>query len=111
MGTGFLADCPARLAVEVLADKWAAVTLFALNESPRRHGELAAAIGGVSRKVLTHTLRRLEEYGLVERRSPTAGHAEYALTELGRTLVEPIETLNDWSATYGPAVSDFHDRA
>jgi DNA-binding HxlR family transcriptional regulator len=59
----FLADCPARLAVEIIADKWAVVVLYGLADGPRRHGELVELIGGISKKVLTQTLRRLEVLG------------------------------------------------
>jgi len=111
MGTGFLADCPARLAVEILSDKWAAVTLFALGQGPRRHGELVQAIGGISRKVLTQTLRRLQDYGLVERQAHREAppRVEYALTDLGHTLIEPIESLQTWAMLNGEAVTDFLD--
>ncbi len=68
-GNVFLADCPARLAVEIIADKWAVVILYGLADQPRRHGELARLIGGISNKVLTHTLRRLESSGLVARQA------------------------------------------
>ncbi|WP_335980302.1 winged helix-turn-helix transcriptional regulator [Streptomyces sp. CA2R106] len=109
-GPVFLTDCPTRLAVEILSDKWAVLVLYALGRRPRRHGEIVDAIGGVSRKVLTHTLRRLQQYGLVEHRTE-ARQAEYRLTDLGRTLVEPIEVLNDWAKQYGGAVADFQEAA
>jgi DNA-binding HxlR family transcriptional regulator len=108
-GTTFLADCPARLATEILADKWAALVLTGLREGPRRHGELIAVIGGVSRKMLTQTLRQLQEYGLVERRVGQ-GRIDYALTPLGATLIGPIESLNDWARDHAGAVVDHQDR-
>ncbi|SEP39399.1 winged helix-turn-helix transcriptional regulator [Amycolatopsis saalfeldensis] len=107
-GSVFLADCPARLAIEIIADKWAVVVLFALSRQPCRHGELVALIGGISRKVLTQTLRRLQGYGLVERHT-AGGKAEYALTGLGRTLVEPIAVLTQWAHVHGAAVAEFRD--
>ncbi|MFC5099349.1 winged helix-turn-helix transcriptional regulator [Kibdelosporangium philippinense] len=84
----FLADCPARLAFDIVANTWNAVVIWALKDGPRRHGELRTQIGGISAKVLTETLRRLEEYGLVTR--------GYELTELGRTLLGPIEAMGQW---------------
>jgi DNA-binding HxlR family transcriptional regulator len=48
-GDVFLADCPARLAVEVIADKWAVVVLWGLNDHARRHSELIELIGGRGR--------------------------------------------------------------
>ncbi|KOG89596.1 winged helix-turn-helix transcriptional regulator [Streptomyces varsoviensis] len=107
-GSDFLADCPARLAVEIIADKWAVVVLYALRREPRRHGELIDLIGGVSRKVLTHTLRRLQGFGLVERHAG-GGKVDYVLTDLGRTLLPPIAVLTEWSHTHGEAVTDFQE--
>ncbi|MBT0773682.1 helix-turn-helix transcriptional regulator [Kineosporia sp. J2-2] len=108
-GTVFLADCPARLAIEVITGKWAVVTLFALSEGPLRHGELVELIGGVSRKVLTQTLRRLQQHGLVERRvyAEAPPRVEYSLTELGESLREPIVALTAWARLNGAEVAGF----
>jgi DNA-binding HxlR family transcriptional regulator len=110
-GATSLADCPTRLAVEIISDKWAVLALFALGRQPRRHGELVEAIGGVSRKVLTQTLRRLQRYGLVDRRAEAPKHVEYSLTPLGRTLIDPIEVLTAWAREYGGAIADFQEAA
>ncbi len=110
-GPAFLADCPTRLAVEIIADKWAVLALFGLSQQPRRHGELAGLIGGISRKVLTQTLRRLQHYGLVERHAEAPRRVEYSLTDLGRTLIEPIEVLTDWARDHGEAIADFQEAA
>ena len=105
----FLADCPTRLAVEIISDKWAVLVLFGLSRRPRRHGELVDLVGGISRKVLTQTLRRLQQYGLVERRADAPRIVEYSLTDLGRTLIEPIEVLTDWAREHGGAIVDFQE--
>ncbi|WP_431683737.1 winged helix-turn-helix transcriptional regulator [Kitasatospora sp. KL5] len=112
-GDVFLADCPARLAVEIITSKWAVVVLFALSRRPYRHGELVDLIGGVSRKVLTQTLRKLQGYGLVERRAYAEAppRVEYGLTGLGPTLVEPIAALTNWARSYGEAVVGFQEAA
>jgi DNA-binding HxlR family transcriptional regulator len=105
-GTVFLADCPARLAIEIISSKWSVVTLFALSEGPLRHGDLVDLIGGVSRKVLTQTLRRLQQHGLVNRQvyAEAPPRVEYSLTELGQTLKEPIVALTTWARVNGDAV-------
>ncbi|MDX3057245.1 helix-turn-helix domain-containing protein [Streptomyces sp. NE06-03E] len=108
-GDVFLADCPARLAIEIIADKWAVVVVFALSRRPCRHGELVGLIGGISRKVLTQTLRKLQGYGLVERHVYEDARVEYSLTELGRTLVVPIAALTEWADRHGEAVVDFQE--
>lgn len=106
-GDVFLADCPARLAVEVIADKWSVVVLYALSRGPRRHGELVQLIGGISKKMLTQTLRRLQQYGLVgrEAHAEVPPRVEYHLTALGTTLIEPIAMLTKWAEENGDAVS------
>ncbi|WFR67474.1 helix-turn-helix domain-containing protein [Curtobacterium flaccumfaciens] len=108
--SSFLADCPTRLTVEILSDKWSALVLFALRSGPMRHGALVDRIGGVSRKVLTQSLRRLQDYGLVDRVEGPARHIDYRLTELGRSLVGPIETLNAWAQEHAGAVQDHRDQ-
>lgn len=102
----FLADCPARLAVEVIADKWAVVVLWGLNDGPRRHSELVTLIGGISKKVLTQTLRRLQTNGLVARQDfgGVPPRVEYELTALGHTLMGPIRMLTTWAEDNGDAV-------
>ena len=107
----FLADCPGRLAVELIADKWTVVVLAGLSRGPVRHGELAGLIGGISRKVLTQTLRRLEAHGLVRRHAYAEAppRVEYELTPLGATLTGPIHVLTEWAREHGDAVLDALD--
>ena len=110
-GDSFLADCPARLTVELLADKWTAVVLYGLSEGPVRHGELIDLIGGISRKMLTQTLRRLESHGLILRHAypEVPPRVEYELTPLGATLIDPIHMLTEWARANGEAVLDALD--
>jgi DNA-binding HxlR family transcriptional regulator len=112
-GNVFLVDCPALLGLEIIASKWSMVTLFALTEGPLRHGELVELSGGISRKVLTQTLRRLQANGLVERHAYAEAppRVEYSLTELGRTLEEPIRMLTAWARANGEAVVSFREAA
>ncbi|MFI9328340.1 winged helix-turn-helix transcriptional regulator [Kitasatospora sp. NPDC052868] len=112
-GEAFLADCRARVAFDLLANTWSSVVLWALREAPARPGALRVRIGGISAKVLTETLRRLEFNGLVERRSyPQAPpRVEYALTPLGRTLLPTLEALGEWGFRHGDAVLEAQDRA
>jgi DNA-binding HxlR family transcriptional regulator len=109
---GFSADCRARLAFDLLSNTWNPVVVWELQYGPRRPGELRAEIGGISAKVLTETLRRLESNGLVVRRTRAdAPHrVEYALTGLGRTLLEPIGVFGKWAFEHGDAVLAAQDR-
>ena len=110
-GELFLADCPGRLAIELIADKWTAVVLYGLSEGPVRHGELIDLIGGISRKMLTQTLRRLESHGLILRHAypEVPPRVEYELTPLGATLIDPIHMLTEWARANGDAVLDALD--
>ncbi|MER7134499.1 winged helix-turn-helix transcriptional regulator [Streptosporangium saharense] len=103
---GFLADCRARLAFDLLSNTWNAVVVWALREGPVRPGRLREHIGGISPKVLTETLRRLEFNGLVERRSHPGAppHVDYGLTDLGRSLLPSIEAFGLWAAEHGDEV-------
>ena len=102
----FLADCRTRLAFDLVANTWNPVVLWALRDGPRRHVDLRRSIGGISAKVLTETVRRLEFDGLVERRE-----GAYALTTLGKTLLEPIEGFGRWAAEHGDDVVAAQSRA
>jgi DNA-binding HxlR family transcriptional regulator len=110
-GTVFLADCPARQAIEIVADKWSVVTLFALTDGPKRHGDLVTLIGGISRKMLTQTLRRLQGNGLVDRHAYAEAppRVEYSLSDLGQTLEQPIRMLTEWARENGEAVLDYQE--
>ncbi|KPI20670.1 transcriptional regulator, HxlR family [Actinobacteria bacterium OK074] len=109
----FLADCRARLALDLLANTWNGVVLWALRKGPVRHGELRDRIGGISQKVLTETLRRLEFNGLVARRAygGSPPRVEYELTALGRTLIAPIDALGAWAYDHADEVMAAQDRA
>jgi DNA-binding HxlR family transcriptional regulator len=108
----FLADCRTRLAFDLVSHTWNPVVIWALKDGPGRPGELRARIGGISQKVLTQTLRRLEFNGLVARRSygGSPPRVEYELTALGRTLLAPIEAFGAWAHNHGDEVMDAQDR-
>jgi DNA-binding HxlR family transcriptional regulator len=102
----FLADCRARLAFDLLANTWNSVVLWALRDGPSRPVALRERIGGISQKVLTETLRRLEFNGLLERRDHGGSppRVEYELTPLGRTLLGPIGAFGAWAFEHGDEV-------
>ncbi|MFI6347869.1 winged helix-turn-helix transcriptional regulator [Streptomyces sp. NPDC050560] len=110
---GFTADCRARIAFEVLANRWDSVVVFTLGESgPLRPRDLAARIGGISRKVLTEALRRLEYNGLVERTAyrQAPPRVEYGLTAPGRGLLGPMREMGAWAVAYGDDVVAAQER-
>ncbi|WP_052847130.1 winged helix-turn-helix transcriptional regulator [Streptomyces avicenniae] len=103
----FLADCRARQGLDLLAPTWNGVLLWALRDGPCRPYTLRRRVGGISPKVLTETLRRLEAHGLVARRRyrEAPPRVEYELTPLGRTLLAPLKAVGDWAAEHGDAVA------
>jgi DNA-binding HxlR family transcriptional regulator len=109
----FLADCPARTTLGLVADAWSVIAVVALGRGPARYTELQKQIGGISKKMLTQTLRKLEANGLVERRvlRTAPPGAEYRLTELGRTLLEPVRSLSRWAEEHADDLLAARDRA
>ncbi|MER5197020.1 winged helix-turn-helix transcriptional regulator [Streptomyces sp. NPDC002755] len=108
----FLADCRTRLAFDLVSHTWNPVVIWALKDGPGRPGELRARIGGISQKVLTETLRRLEYNGLVTRQAYAGSppRVEYGLTGLGRTLLPAIEAFGTWAHDHGDEVIQAQDR-
>jgi DNA-binding HxlR family transcriptional regulator len=93
--------CTTRQALERLASKWRVLLIYALLAGPQRHAELRRRIQGITQKVLTETLREMENDGLVERRvlkQTPPQHVEYSLTALGKTLEEPLAAICAWAA-------------
>src|SRR5437762_4634157 len=78
-----------------VGDKWSVQVIGVLGAGPRRFTELRKAIEGLSQRMLTLTVRGLERDGLVTRTFfPTIPpRVDYALTPLGRTLLEPVRAL------------------
>ena len=109
----FSAACPSRAVLDRIADKWTSLVIFALREETMRYGALQRRIGGVSQKMLTQTLRSLEDDGLVERRvyPVVPPMVEYSLTPLGRTLVEPLSAVCQWAERHLPQLLANRNRA
>ena len=94
----YLSACPCRELLELVADKWTALVIGALEHGPRRFGELRRKLDGVSPKMLTRTLRALERDGLVSRTVvPLPLRVDYALTELGVSLGVHLAGLRRWA--------------
>jgi DNA-binding HxlR family transcriptional regulator len=94
------AQCPSRLILDRIADKWTTLIIGILAQSQqRRFNELRKMIGGISQKMLTQTLRDLERDGLVTRTiyAEIPPRVEYQLTALGRTLCGPLGSLSQWA--------------
>ena len=96
----FSADCESRPILDQIANKWSMMVMGVLDE-PRRFNEIKRRLEGVTQRVLTQTLRKLERDGMIRRRvlptSPVG--VEYSLTDLGESLREPFGRLYDWTVT------------
>ena len=115
MDPHFRVDCPSRQILDQIADKWSMMALFVLRE-PKRFNEIKRRLGGITQRVLTQTLRKLERNGMITRRvltGPPLG-VEYALTPLGRSLEGPFAVLYGWTIAnmdvIGAAQSDYDSR-
>lgn len=96
----FSASCPSRRLLDTIGDKWAALVIVALGlEGPLRYSELSARIEGVSQKMLTQTVRKLERDGLLTRTvTPSVPvRVDYELTPLGRSLLDVIAQIKEWA--------------
>lgn len=95
------AQCPTRLVLNRIADKWTVLIVGSLEERTKRFGELRREVGGISQKMLTQTLRGLERDGLVTRTvyPSVPPKVEYTLTPLGRTLITLLDAISTWSET------------
>lgn len=84
-----------------ISDKWTLLVVRVLGRGPRRFNALRREVGEISQKVLASTLRDLEENGFVSRTvTPvTPPQVEYALTDLGRDFLTPVQTLAEWVIT------------
>lgn len=91
-------NCPVRQVLDGIGDKWSILVLAALSVGSRRFSELRRDIPDVSQKMLTHTLRKLERDGLVERIvTPTAPpRVDYRLRPLGKSLFIRLSGLAVW---------------
>lgn len=109
-----VADCRLRAAADLFAHTWDPVVIAALRPGPRRRHELRAAIGGISDKVLTETLRRLAGHGLIARRTygEEPSRVDYALTRLGQSLADgPMRALGRWISDHGDELLDAQERS
>lgn len=104
----YQADCPARRLLDRVGDRWTVLIIGVLADGDTRFADLSRRIDGISRKMLTQTLRGLERDGLVLRTvHPTVPiRVEYSLTGVGRTLLEPLAALVNWSTANVDAVAD-----
>src|SRR5690348_1047661 len=92
-------DCASRVVLDRIGDRWTVLVVGALSDGTLRFSELRARVEGITPKVLTQTVRALERDGLLTRTvyAEVPPRVEYALTDLGRDLLAPIEAIRVWA--------------
>ena len=97
-----LETCPVTSVLRRVGDKWSPAIIRLLAAREYGFNELDRSIEGISRRMLTRTLRILENEGLVSRtaRAEAPFRVQYALTELGRSLRDQLSALGRWAVTH-----------
>jgi DNA-binding HxlR family transcriptional regulator len=105
--------CPVRDILDRIGDKWSLLSILHLGSTDSlRFNELRKRITGISQRMLTVTLRALEADGLVARTvyAEVPPRVEYALTELGQSLLGAVIELGNWAAAHAPAIAEARQR-
>ena len=94
--------CPVATTVALIGSKWKLLIIRNLLERPWRFNELKKDLEGISQKVLTDSLRSMEEDGLITRTvyPEVPPRVEYALSDLGRTLKPILDSMVEWGNAY-----------
>lgn len=101
-------QCPVTDVLRRIGDKWTVLVVVLLGQRPHRFNELHRGIEAISQRMLTRTLRGLEEDGLVHREvfATNPPSVEYSLTPLGRSLLKPLPVLAEWAVENQPAIAE-----
>ena len=97
-GDAFDPDCPTRVVLDRIGDKWTVLVIGALRDGSLRFSEVRARVGGVAPKVLTQTLRAMERDGLLTRtvHAQVPPRVDYRLTAWGEALCPALDALLRW---------------
>ena len=97
-----LPECPVATTVQLIGSKWKLLILRNLLQRPRRFNELKRSLDGISQKVLTDSLRSMEEDGLITRTvyPEVPPHVEYALSETGESMRPILMAMQSWGTNY-----------
>ena len=107
MAAGDSAECRiVREMLSQLGDKWTLLVILCLSAGPLRFNAVQRAVVGISHRMLTVTLRKLERDGLVRRTvySDVPPHTEYALTPLGASFTDPVMAIANWAVAAQPEI-------
>lgn len=99
-------DCPFRNVLDKIGDKWSFLIFTALEDGPKRFNEIQRVIGDISNRVLTRKLRELERDGYIARvrQLDRTNQHVYALTDVGKSILDPIRSFMEWALRTFPSV-------
>ncbi|MBE5911920.1 winged helix-turn-helix transcriptional regulator [Pseudobutyrivibrio sp.] len=97
-----LPECPVATTVSLIGSKWKLLIIRNLLVRPWRFNELKNSLDGISQKVLTDSLRSMEEDGIITRTvyPEVPPRVEYALSELGESMRPIIKSMEKWGTDY-----------
>ncbi len=97
-----LPECPVATTVQLIGSKWKLLILRNLLQRPWRFNELKKDLKGISQKVLTDSLRSMEEDGIITRTiyPEVPPHVEYALSDVGETMRPILMAMQEWGTNY-----------
>lgn len=105
-------NCPLRQMFDLVGSRWTSSVLFVIGNDTKRFSELQKQIPGVSKKMLTQTLRHLERAGLLTRQvyPVVPPRTEYQLTDLGISILDPVAALAAWAVAHQPELRGIQER-
>ena len=107
----FTKDYPVRLLLALISDTWTPIVFHCLADGTKRFSEINKKLPGISKKMLTQVLRRMENDGFVERKVYLVipPKTEYALTVTGRKIHEPSIVLCQWARSNNDFLENIHE--
>ena len=92
-------DCIIHISLQLIGNKWALLIIMSLINSVKRTHEIQKDVVGISSKVLSENLKKLQDYGIVEKKvyPVVPPKVEYSLTDFGNSLITPLDSLFQWS--------------
>jgi DNA-binding HxlR family transcriptional regulator len=103
---------PCRRLLDFIGDKWTPIVMYILGQGTKRYAEMQRHLPDVSKKMLTQTLRALEQDGLLTRKvyAEVPPRVEYALTPLGRAFLVPVTSLCAWAQAHRADLEAAHEK-
>lgn len=97
-----LPECSVATTVQLIGSKWKLLIMRNLLERPWRFNELKKSLNGISQKVLTDSLRSMEDDGIITRTvyAEVPPRVEYALSDLGETMRPILDAMKEWGTNY-----------